>query len=114
MAFRCCCAQVPARLQQLSQLMGGADLQGVLALTRRCPMVLGVEAALMAPRLEALCKLLQRPLETEVRCVLCGWYCTGRDVAATVIAKCVLRGCSKSIWLWSRLHALTSGASKLF
>lgn len=59
--------QVPLRLQQLSQLMGGADQQAVLALTRRCPMVLGVEAGLMAPRLDGLCKLLQRPVETEVR-----------------------------------------------
>jgi hypothetical protein len=33
-------------------------------------MVLGVEAALMAPRLEALCKLLQLPVETEVSSVL--------------------------------------------
>jgi hypothetical protein len=32
--------QVPARLQQLSQLMGAVELPEVLALTRRCLMVL--------------------------------------------------------------------------
>ncbi|KAF6260829.1 hypothetical protein COO60DRAFT_849593 [Scenedesmus sp. NREL 46B-D3] len=57
--------EVPSRLQQLSQLMGGADMQQVLALSRRCPMALGVEAALMAPRLESLCKLLQKPVEAR-------------------------------------------------
>ncbi|WIA42577.1 hypothetical protein OEZ86_008555 [Tetradesmus obliquus] len=62
--------EVPSRLQQLSQLMGGADQQAVLALTRRCPMVLGVEAGLMAPRLEGLCKLLQRPVESEGSLIL--------------------------------------------
>jgi hypothetical protein len=55
--------------------MGGAELQQVLALTRRCPMVLGVEAALMASRLEALCKLLQRPADSEVRIALFCYCC---------------------------------------
>lgn len=54
--------QVASRLALLGSLSGLAP-KAVVALTQRCPPLLGVEERLLAPRLEALCAALGRPQE---------------------------------------------------
>jgi hypothetical protein len=96
-----CCLlrpQVPERLATLRQLLGGMSGQEVLAVTRRCPVVLGVHSSTLQERAQQLCRLLGRSFEQQVRACLsvcpCVCMCVCLCVFPCVSCVCV-RACAR-------------------